>query len=114
MVGGIILLIFIAVSIWSGFAYIVWTLANKETGGLKIIGQTISIIIAILVILFLLLALSNSGKIAKKHMMMKHFMMQKMMFENKVMNDYQMMMGKDKIMMMNKCKMKMMDGAQKK
>lgn len=100
MFGGIILLFFIAVSLWSGFAYIVWVLAKKETGGLKVLGQIISAIIAILIILFLIVVLSNSGKIARKHMMMKQFMRQKMMFECKMMNDYKMMMNKDKMMNM--------------
>jgi uncharacterized membrane protein len=44
------------------FAYIVWILSAKETGNIKLIGQVLSIVIAVLVILIFLYGAVNVGR----------------------------------------------------
>jgi len=44
------------------FAYIVWILSAKETGNIKLIGQVLSIVIAVLVILIFLYGAVNAGR----------------------------------------------------
>ncbi|KAF0132961.1 MAG: hypothetical protein FD145_1496 [Candidatus Saganbacteria bacterium] len=48
---GFLLSIILTVALLLGFAYIIWVLASKETGGTKTLGQAISAIIALLVII---------------------------------------------------------------
>ena len=54
MVGGMWLGLFFGVVFLLGFAFIVWVLAVKESGWLKIAGQIISIIIVVAAALMLL------------------------------------------------------------
>ena len=45
-----------------GFAYIVWVLSAKESGNVKTIGQVLSIIIAVLVVIIFLYGAVNAGR----------------------------------------------------
>jgi hypothetical protein len=49
-----ILLLF---GVW-GFAYIIWTMASKESGNLKMIGQVIAGVIAVMIVAILIYGLS--------------------------------------------------------
>ncbi|MEE8638150.1 MAG: hypothetical protein V3T21_03795 [Candidatus Margulisiibacteriota bacterium] len=48
MIGGICLGSLLIASVFLGFAYIIWVMAAKETGGIKTVGQVIAILIAVL------------------------------------------------------------------
>jgi hypothetical protein len=81
MLGSLILGVFLLL----GFAYIVWILAVKETAGIKLTGQIISIVIAVLALLILLYGLVNSGRMSSWHnrmMMQPGTMMQQKMMQN--------------------------------
>lgn len=54
MAGGMFWGAILVVLLLLGFAYIIWVLASKESGGVKITGQVIAVIIAVLAILILL------------------------------------------------------------
>ena len=47
-----------------GFAYIIWIMANKESGLVKMIGQILAAIIAIMVIIGFIYGVSLSGRMA--------------------------------------------------
>lgn len=49
MYWGLLLTAFLVI----GFAYIIWVLASKEAGGIRITGQIIAIVIAVLAVLIL-------------------------------------------------------------
>ncbi len=49
-------------SVVLGFAYIIWIFANKEAGSVKLIGQVISALIALMIIVGLFYAVSLSSK----------------------------------------------------
>ena len=49
-------------SVVLGFAYIIWIFANKEAGSVKLIGQVISALIALMIIVGLFFAVSVSSK----------------------------------------------------
>ena len=54
MMGGMIYGSLILSLLLLGFAYIVYVLANKESGGIKTTGQVIAIIIAVIALLVFL------------------------------------------------------------
>jgi hypothetical protein len=79
MCGGYIWCLLLAVSLVLGFAYIIWTLAEKQKGITKILGQAIAIIIAVLMILILLLGAFYGNSCRQKMKANKMMMMQNMM-----------------------------------
>ena len=54
MAGGMVEGLLLAVSLLLGFAYILWVIASKESGNVKLIGQVISAVIAVLAVVILL------------------------------------------------------------
>lgn len=56
-------LLFLAIIL--GFAFIVWTLASKETNGLKTIGQSISVVIAILAVVIFIYGLVYGNQMGR-------------------------------------------------
>ncbi len=86
--------------VW-GFAYIIWVLSAKETGSIKMIGQIISIVVAVLIVLILISGSIYGGRMMSGGMGMgmgmmgsemskeRMEMMKKMMMNNP---EYQKMM----------------------
>ena len=54
MIGGVCLGSLLIVSVFLGFAYIIWVMAAKEAGGIKTLGQVIAVFIAGLAALILI------------------------------------------------------------
>ena len=52
-----------------GFAYIIWVLASKETGGVKTTGQVIAIAIAVLTLVILISAGVYGPRMSRMRMM---------------------------------------------
>lgn len=48
-----------------GFAYIIWILAGKETGGLKLTGQIIAVIITVITIILFIYCIVISSSISR-------------------------------------------------
>jgi len=59
----------LAIALLFGFAYIIWVLASKETGGIKLAGQIISVAIAVLVVILVLYGLIYGGRMKGPGMM---------------------------------------------
>jgi len=88
MMGGMYWGLVLGIFLLLGFAYIIWVLASKEQGGIKIIGQIIAAVIAVLALLILIYGLvygpgmrKFDGRMGPGGMMQQQ-MMQKMMMEN--------------------------------
>lgn len=108
MMGGMIWLGLLWLAAILGFAYIIWVLAIKENGALKLTGQIIAAVIAVLAIVILVTAavycgrlggLGQCGMMGNGTMMMdggkmKMEMMHKMMKDGKMSNDMKQMMEK--------------------
>jgi len=54
MMGGMIWGLLLSVVLLLGFAYIIWVLAEKESGTIKTVGQMIAVIIAVLAVIVLI------------------------------------------------------------
>lgn len=64
MFGGFILGIFLLL----GFTYVVWILAGKESGAVKLIGQIIAVVVALLALALILHGGIYGGKMKMKMM----------------------------------------------
>lgn len=69
MVYGMLWALLLTIFLLLGFAYIVWVLASKETGGVKTAGQVIAIAIAVLTLIILLSALVYGPGMGRMGMM---------------------------------------------
>jgi len=65
MYGGLVLGVFLLF----GFAYIIWVLAAKETGGIKLTGQIIAAVIAVIALLVLVYGSLYGGRMRGMGMM---------------------------------------------
>ncbi len=94
MVGGLVLMTFLLF----GFAYIVWVLAAREAGGLKLIGQVIAVVIAVLALLILVYGSVYGGRM---HNMMGRGMMGPGMWDKGMMQNPEMQKMMQERMMQN-------------
>ena len=87
-----------------GFAFIILSLANKESGNMKLAGQIIAALVAIVALVVLVLGATGSGHRG----MMRGGMMGGSMMGEKGMKCCMEMMKKDPSMMQDMCKNKEM------
>ena len=80
MVGGLVLLTFLLF----GFAYIIWVLAVREAAALKLIGQLIAAVIAVIALLILVYGSIYGGRMNN---MMGRGMMGSGMMQNNMMQN---------------------------
>ena len=65
----------LVVAVLLGFAYIIWVMSGKETGGNKLTGQILSIVITILTLILFLYCIISGGSV-RNGMMGPGMMMQ--------------------------------------
>ncbi|MFH1683924.1 MAG: hypothetical protein ABIA67_03475 [Candidatus Margulisiibacteriota bacterium] len=65
MMGGMIWGSLLAIVLLLGFAYIIWVLAAREKGGVKIVGQVIAIMIVVLAAVILLYGTIYGGMVGR-------------------------------------------------
>ncbi|MDD5382637.1 MAG: hypothetical protein PHH60_03170 [Candidatus Margulisbacteria bacterium] len=89
MLGSVYLMLLLYIAMLLGFAYIIWILASKETGGTKIAGQIIAGTITVLVVLMVLYGLVAQNRM-RSAMSGPGMMMEGKNFQGKTMTNQQM------------------------
>ncbi len=74
MIGGMWLGSILGLILLLGFAYIIWVLANKEKGNVKLVGQIVALVIVVIAVVLLLSSLFWGGGLcgSRGYRMMGH------------------------------------------